>query len=128
MPAYDILNLFHDGTTIAQDATIAPTSTTRSNGFAVIDLKQTGSKGLGVVMVVPAAPTSDEITVKIQGCATVNGTYEDLSSFPVASTAGVFTTRFQTTFRYVRAHIVTGAGTGNVNPVIFVLPWAFITV
>jgi len=54
----------------------------------------------------------------------VDGTYVALSSM-VGAAIGAYTTRFQTTYRYVRASITTGAGTGDVNPVIFVLPWAF---
>jgi len=128
MPAYDDLNLFHDGTTIAQGATIAPVSTTRASGYAVLDLKKTGSKGLGVVMVLPAAVSADEITALVQHSDAEASGYTTVSSFPVAAAAGVYTTRFQSTKRYVRVHIVTGAGTGNVNPIIFILPWAFITV
>lgn len=124
MPAYDNLNLFHDGTTIAQGTTLEKTSTTRADGSAVLDLKQTGSKGLGVMMILPAAVSGDQVTVTIQGCATVDGTYVALSSM-VGAAIGAYTTRFQTTYRYVRASITTGAGTGDVNPVIFVLPWAF---
>ncbi len=138
MPAYDILNLFHDGTTLEQNKTCAATSTTRhttgdNEGSAVLDLKETGSKGLAVVMVAPSVPgtTGQTITAKVQVSDTEGSDYYDVASFPVLDKRdeGVYIVRFQTKERYARVQIVTSATTGNItNLLVFVLPWAFKTV
>ena len=132
--AFDALNMFHDGTAITAD--ISPTSTARSGGSAVLDLRQTPYKGLGVVMIVSndLAETSDTLQVTIEDCATVDGTYRERARFPLLTKGtgmpGTYIVRFDSDRQYVRAKIdVTDADSGSDFTVtgvyIFICPNAF---
>lgn len=116
---YDANLIFHDGTTLTADQ--SPTSTTRVNGSAVLDLKETGAKGLVAVMICGAdqAEDSDTILVTIQECATVDGTYTPVAVFATLTQGtdtlpATFLRRFTATERYVRAQInITDSDSGN---------------
>lgn len=108
MPFDNDLEL-HDGTEITED--ISPTSTTRASGSAVIDLKKTGKKGLvaHLLMAGDLYEADDTLVVSIEGCATVDGTYEEITRFPTITydddTPHEYTRRFSTDYRYIRAKI-----------------------
>lgn len=101
--------VLHDGTEITDD--ISPTSTTRTSGSAVIDLKGTAEKGMVAIMFVAEDlfETSDTLVVSIEGCATVDGTYEELARFATLTygddTVDTYFRYFSTKFRYIRAKI-----------------------
>lgn len=99
----------HDGTAITAD--ISPTSTTRSSGSAVIDLRKTGAKGMAAVLILNAdlAEASDTMQVTIEECATVDGTYVEVTRFGLLTKGtgmpGTYIRRFDTDKQYVRAKI-----------------------
>jgi len=113
---FDAQLVLHDGTAITAD--ITPTSTTRSSGSAVIDLKKTPANGLDCVMIVgnDLAEASDTLLVTIQHSASEGSGYEEIARFPTLTKGtnmpGTFKLRFTsnktldgTTARYVRALI-----------------------
>lgn len=115
---FDVEGILHDGTEITAD--LAPTSTTRANGSAVIDLKKTPAKGLSVVMVVQndLFEANDTMQVTIEDSDVVNSGYVEMARFPLLTQGtgmpGTYILRFQSTKRYVRAKIdVTDADAGG---------------
>lgn len=132
--AFDALNMFHDGTEITGD--ITPVSTTRASGSAVLDLRQSPATGWAVVMIVGAdlAETDDTLTVTIEECATVNGTYVEVATFPVLTKGtgmpGTYIRRFDTDKQFVRCKIVahdddSGTDFSATGVYIFLCPPAF---
>lgn len=132
--AFDSLGMFHDGTEITAD--IALTTLTRTNGSAVLDLRQSPFTGWAVVMIVGAdlAETDDTLTVTIEECATVDGTYVEVATFPVLTKGtgmpGTYIRRFDTNKQFVRCKIdVYDADSGTDFTVtgvyIFLCPPAF---
>ncbi len=101
--------IFHDGTTITGD--ITPTSKTRSSGSAVLDIRETGSRGMAAVMIVQndLAETSDTLQVTIQESDTEGSGYEDVAAFPLLTQGtgmpGTYMRRFVSQKRFVRALI-----------------------
>jgi hypothetical protein len=108
----------------------APTSTTRTGGFAVIDLLALSSspaKGLSCIFIADqaGAAADDALTLRLQGCDyttfnTDDGPVHTLATFDVGGvTAGVILgnetpctviRRFSTTLRYLRAYATCVAG------------------
>ena len=141
-----------DGTVTLTAATAAShvpaTSTTRettNTGAAVIDLKETGVKGLAAVLVLPTAGngTTDYLVGYIQSSDTedMTGTTTGIlhhGTFGIAAaTTGrilgneapaIVVLRFTTTKRYVRANLtpVAGNGTGSFGLVqVLLSPYPF---
>jgi hypothetical protein len=93
--------MLHDGTTITAD--ITPTSTSRSGGSAVINLKKTPADGMYAVMIVSndLGASSDTLQVTIEHSTSASGTYEEIGRFPLLTKGtnmpGTFVTRFLST-------------------------------
>ena len=106
---FDTEMVLHDGTTITLD--ITPTSTSRTSGSAVLNIKKTGSNGLVAVLIMGAdlAEASDTFIVTIEESATANGTYVELARFPTLTKGtgmpGTYMRRFTTDKAYIRALI-----------------------
>ena len=106
---FDANLVLHDGTNITGD--ITPTSTTRSSGSAVLNIKQTAAKGVAWVLVMQndLAEASDTILVTIEESATANGTYVEVARFPLLTKGtgmpGTYSLNFQTNLAHVRAKI-----------------------
>jgi len=117
--AFDANLVFHDGTTITAD--ISPTSETVTSGSAVLSIPGgTPAKGLAAVLVMGAdlAETSDTIQVTIEECATVGGTYVEVTRFPLLTKGtgmpGTYIRRFDSNKEFIRAKIdVTDADAGS---------------
>ena len=106
---FDANLVLHDGTAIT--ATITPTSLTRTSGSIVLNIKKSPAKGLAAVMIVAAdlAEANDTMQVSIQECATVDGTYVEVTRFPLLTKGtgmpGTYIRRFDTNKGFVRALI-----------------------
>lgn len=122
---FDAKGIFHDGTTITAD--ISATSLTRADGSAVLDLKETPATGLSVVALFKAdiVGAADTVILHVQECATVDGTYVTIASFPLLTKGtgmpGTYIRRFASDKRYIRVHIdITDAGGGFSLPTLYV--------
>jgi hypothetical protein len=86
---FDSLLILRDGTVDLDPNEVVAISTTRNaDGSVVLDLKETGVKGLAAVMILPTAPTTyaDTLTVHIQESDALAGSYVTIASFPVLYT------------------------------------------
>lgn len=138
---FDANLLLHDGTAITADLT--PTSTTRSSGSVCIDLGA-GQVGTGsglmecsAVVIDPdgLTDTDDTVAIDIQACATVDGTYTTIASFPdmngssyASASTKIIRFGVDPVYRYVRAYInITDNAGGDFSEVLYVLlqPWAY---
>ncbi len=101
--------ILHDGTAIT--ATITPTSKTRANGSAVLDIGETAAKGIDVVLIVQndLAEASDTLQVDIQESDTEGSGYVEIARFGLLTQGtgmpGTYHLRFNTQKQYVRALI-----------------------
>lgn len=133
-----------DGTTTMTGSTDTPaiSATTRANGAIVLDIKETGVRGLVAVLICPADLTagSDATTltgyIQCSDTADMTGTttgIERHGSFQVLATStGVIVgsecpcvamVRFTTRKRYVRANITVSASFGA--PIVLLSPYPF---
>lgn len=110
--------VLHDGTTITAD--ISPTSLTKGSGSVCIDLRASRMRGMVASLHVgnDLAEASDTLLVSIEECATVDGTYVEITRFPLLTKGtgmpGTYTRLFRNTERFVRAKIdVTDADSGS---------------
>lgn len=126
---FDASLMLHDGTAIT--ANISPTSTTRTSGSLAIDLGKgqgqgTAGKGSGhmslaavLIMAADLEAAADTLQVTIEACATVDGTYTELASFPLLTYGtgmpGTYIIRFSVDpkYRYVRGKIVVHDDSGS---------------
>lgn len=130
---FDASLMCHDGTTIT--ATVTPTSTTRTSGSAVIDLKQTPAQGLSAVLIMGAdlEGASDTILVTIEESDTEGSGYVEVARFPTLTKGtgmpGTYIIRFATDLRYVRALITcvdnSGSGYTVANVYVLLSPYPF---
>ena len=120
-----------DSDTAATFAVATSTIRVTANGAAVLDIKETGFKGLAAVLIIPALTSStDYLTATIQASDEEdfgNSVYnlQEVVKFDVAAvtlgrilasecTAGlVVIRRFTTDKRYIRAVITPTKGTGD---------------
>lgn len=106
---FDSNLVLHDGTAIT--ATITPTSTTRSSGSAVLDIKETAAKGMDLVLIVQndLAEASDTLQVDLQESDTEGSGYVEIARFGLLTKGtgmpGTYNLRFNTQKRYIRALI-----------------------
>jgi|GEM_PF-3421349 len=115
---------FHDGTTMT--GTVTPTSLTRADGSAVLDVGKSGAAGLWVQVTCTAAMTGSggTVTPKVQYCAdpAFGSGVEDGPTFPAITTAlgaasiGRVIKLCQSKLRYWRV-LMTGGGTETANTV-----------
>jgi hypothetical protein len=116
--------VLHDGTTITAD--ITPTSTTRSSGSAVINLKKTPATGLYAVLIMGAdlGASSDTLQVTIEHSASAGSGYEEVARFPLLTKGtgmpGTYIVRFGSnrmangaTAQYVRGKIDATDASGS---------------
>lgn len=115
---FDANLMFHDGTAIT--ATVTPTSTTRSSGSAVLDIKETGANGIAVVMIVQndLAEAADTLDVTIEESDTEGSGYAEIGTFPLLTQGtgmpGTYPIRVMTQKRFLRAVITaTDADAGG---------------
>ena len=122
---FDANLVLHDGTTITADS--SPTSTTRSGGSAVLDIRKTAATGLYAVLFVGAdlAETSDTMQITIEHSAAVGSGYEEVARFPLLTKGtgmpGTYIARFGSNrmangsvAQYVRGKIdITDADSGS---------------
>ena len=100
--------VLHDGTTITAD--ISPTSTTRTSGSAVIDLKKTGNGALYAFMFLDEdlAEGGDELVISIEESFDLSN-WVELTRFPVVTSVATADVTYEraiiTKLRYVRAKI-----------------------
>ena len=130
----------HDGTAITADR--EATSTTRSGGSVSIDIGAgqaaygSGLKDMAAVLIDPdgLGDTNDNVSVDIQGCATVDGVYVTIASFDDigassaashdGSAASTQIIRFQVdpAYRYVRAYVnITDNSGSDFSEVFYIL-------
>lgn len=112
-------NIFLDGeTNLAGGVSFVPAAlTTTTNGTAVDLSDSVGNMGFAAMQVGAVSGTQGTLDVKLQECATTNGTWADITgaTFSQVTTSGLTTTSpylasFIHTKRYVRAY-ATFAGT-----------------
>lgn len=129
---YDALLMPRDGTKDTAVATEAPDTVARdaTRGWAVIDLKETGAKGLAAIAVFLGTSTATSTTdIKIQASdvADFASGVEDCVTFPQVLHAAipcVLVRRFATHKRYVRSHIVVGTEVaGKIGVFLAYHPW-----
>ncbi len=116
MPFDDNLVL-HDGTTITAD--IAPTSTSRTSGSAVIDLRETTIKGLYAILFLDEdlAESGDTMVISIEESSDLS-TWVELARFPEITSAAtadaIYERSIISKLRYIRAKInVTDSDGGS---------------
>jgi len=125
---------FHDGTAIT--ATVTPTSTTRTSGSAALDVGTGGlpADGMSVVMIMQndLEAASDTLIVTIERCATVDGTYQEVATFPTHTYGDGAQTRIirvGSHQRYLRALLTISDASGSGYTVsgvyIYLVPHAF---
>lgn len=109
-PVTDANTVLHDGTTITAD--LSPTSTTRTNGSAVIDLgKSAVQKVLWALMFLDedVAESGDTIDVTIEQSDSEASGFDRIAIFPQITSAATsdkhYSIPFSATKRYVRAKI-----------------------
>lgn len=142
---FDANLVLHDG--LQTIANASPTSLTRTSGYAVLDLKETGAKGLVVCVVIVQATApggSAEMVVDIQCsdslafagagreavriCGDQNADTIRQQDIPGAGGKGLFMRRIATKKRYMRSKVsgvTNGAYFGDVY--ILVTPYGFDT-
>ena len=112
-------NIFLDGESeLVGGVSIVPAALTTTTSGAAVDLMDgVGNMGFGVMQVGAVSGTQGTLDVKIQECATTNGTWTDVTgaTFTQVTTSGTTTSTpalasFKHTKRYVRAY-ATFAGT-----------------
>jgi|SRR3990167_1389101 len=115
---FDANLVLHDGTTITAD--ISPTSTTRSSGSAVLDVKESPAKGISVVLIMGAdlAESGDTLLVTIEESTAEASGYVEVARFPLLTQGtgmpGTYILRCQIEDRYMRAKIdVTDSDSGG---------------
>lgn len=98
--------VLHDGTTITAD--ISPTSLTRTNGSAVIDLGKTKVSGLYASLFTgeAMAEADDTMQVTIEESAAVASGWQEIARFPLVTAAQrERSLSFITSLQYIRAKI-----------------------
>ena len=104
--AFDENLVLHDGTTITAD--ISPTSLTRTNGSAVIDLKKTKTSSLYATLFSgeDMAEGSDLMDVTIEESAAVASGWQEIARFPqVTAAQRERSLSFVSNLQYIRAKI-----------------------
>ncbi len=100
--------VLHDGTTITAD--ISPTSLTRTNGSAVIDLGETTIKGLFALMYLDEdlAESGDTMVISIEESSDLS-TWVELARFPeitdAATADAIYERSIVSKLRYIRVKI-----------------------